>query len=710
MKLSDLNPSDISLVQDAPSESGSLKLSDLKPEEFQLVQDAPQPSTLGKAWNSFKQFTGSMADAGAKAATLGYLNTPEMQANMDKSPTGKIVGTLVGGVPLGIATGAGISTALGPLAEAVGFIPAAARTGANAAAGAGIGFAAKPDDEDSLQARIDNAKFAGTLGAKIGVGAEALSGAANYASGALSDYSADKAAKALGMTKADYKRLGPEAARLLGKQALEQGIVSPLSTPASIETKTDAMKAAAGERIGQIIDNSQATLNQLPPVGMMPAGAPIQATPVEQTVVYGKPQVQRGYEPGAASPISPTMKIGKTQGNTIYLPGDASSISPTLSIGKTDVQTIPVSSFPGPGPADTIEVPVSQLDRGWVKDPATGTQIPVSQLKRGIVPIPDSAPGVDVPVSTATKTIQRAGPTSDFITPIQPRPAGTIDAPALAQKLAANGDAAKLAKVPGMAGLASQINGFLDTLAKNPQDMNLQEAHELRQQIDGAINWGKKRADMAGTQQYLVNIRNALSGAMSDAVDQAAVSSGGQVGALKRANSDYASLARMNDIASNRASMNSANRAVGLTDTIAAGAGGTIGGGIGATVAGPLGAEVGAVGGAAVGGGINKFARTYGPSLQATGANQASKVASTFSGVNNPQVAQAIIQSTMKMKGPDAWAQQGIQNLGIPAPLAQKLFQDPKGKELLIQASNFKPGSKALQQINVQIQKGWGQG
>lgn len=62
----------------------------------------------------------------------------------------------------------------------------------------------------------------------------------------------------------------------------------------------------------------------------------------------------------------------------------------------------------------------------------------------------------------------------------------------------------------------------------------------------------------------------------------------------------------------------------------------------------------------------------------------------------------------VKSKGPTAWAQRGLQNLGIYHPGHQeRLLNDPKAKQLLIEASDMAPGSKAMKQIMNQIQKGW---
>lgn len=60
--------------------------------------------------------------------------------------------------------------------------------------------------------------------------------------------------------------------------------------------------------------------------------------------------------------------------------------------------------------------------------------------------------------------------------------------------------------------------------------------------------------------------------------------------------------------------------------------------------------------------------------------------------------------------GEDRWASQGVQKLGIQDQgFTQKLLSDPQAKRLLIQASDLKPGSKAMKNIQNQIQKGWGQ-
>lgn len=69
-------------------------------------------------------------------------------------------------------------------------------------------------------------------------------------------------------------------------------------------------------------------------------------------------------------------------------------------------------------------------------------------------------------------------------------------------------------------------------------------------------------------------------------------------------------------------------------------------------------------------------------------------------------VASAQKEPNRSPTGEDRWAQAGLKNLGIQDQgSAQQLLSSPQGKRLLIQASDLKPGSKAMQKINDQIQQ-----
>lgn len=89
-------------------------------------------------------------------------------------------------------------------------------------------------------------------------------------------------------------------------------------------------------------------------------------------------------------------------------------------------------------------------------------------------------------------------------------------------------------------------------------------------------------------------------------------------------------------------------------------------------------------------------------------------LAATEGVMSRPNFEQAALRSVAgnsapQPKGEDLWAQQGLQKLGIKDQgVANRLIQDPKTKQLLIQASDLEPGSKAYNQIVNQIQKGLG--
>jgi hypothetical protein len=77
---------------------------------------------------------------------------------------------------------------------------------------------------------------------------------------------------------------------------------------------------------------------------------------------------------------------------------------------------------------------------------------------------------------------------------------------------------------------------------------------------------------------------------------------------------------------------------------------------------------------------------------------------------NAPEAAAKFVAEHLKKSslGPDRWAQNGAEKLGLSAPLAEKLLQSKEGKRLLIEASDLEPGSRAMNRIKEQIQKGYG--
>lgn len=59
-------------------------------------------------------------------------------------------------------------------------------------------------------------------------------------------------------------------------------------------------------------------------------------------------------------------------------------------------------------------------------------------------------------------------------------------------------------------------------------------------------------------------------------------------------------------------------------------------------------------------------------------------------------------------KGPSKWARDGAKNLGLSDERANRLLQSKKGKQLLIEASTARPGSKRMENIQKRLEKEWG--
>jgi hypothetical protein len=73
------------------------------------------------------------------------------------------------------------------------------------------------------------------------------------------------------------------------------------------------------------------------------------------------------------------------------------------------------------------------------------------------------------------------------------------------------------------------------------------------------------------------------------------------------------------------------------------------------------------------------------------------------------QLERVLGQTQAPARGPAAWAQKGLQAMGVSDQATQaRLLQDPKARALLQQASSLTPGSKAFKSIQQQLRKGWG--
>lgn len=177
----------------------------------------------------------------------------------------------------------------------------------------------------------------------------------------------------------------------------------------------------------------------------------------------------------------------------------------------------------------------------------------------------------------------------------------------------------------------------IDTWLSRPDRMGVQELQDMKVQMNRFLkdsDFYKQPQSFA--KEGILAVRKALKEGIENKADAFEKVLGNEGGRVKEINRRLGNLYQVEDIAADRLSRDSANRAFGLTDTIHSGAGAAVG----ASVGGPVGAAIGG----AVGGFGNKLARTYGNSLMATGFDKASELAKIFPRLaavakNNPEAA-----------------------------------------------------------------------
>jgi hypothetical protein len=279
------------------------------------------------------------------------------------------------------------------------------------------------------------------------------------------------------------------------------------------------------------------------------------------------------------------------------------------------------------------------------------------------------------------------------------------------------------------------VSQYLDQLAEEHgnQTLNPQVTNQIKTALDqSAINWERNPlAREPDSEAALKTLRGVLSNKVSGQVQAMGEAIGNPDAAKNLAdlNTRYAMSSKIARIAADRANSEAANHAIGLTDTIASG----IGAGAGAMMHG----EAGMLAGAAIGGAANKVGHLYGHGVVASAANRTAQafeampeltqiqqanpgLYSQVSGntakilaAQSPQPGELDKQSSTsaqtQLKGNDKWAADGLsvlnQHIGKDGtPLSPQIANDPRVKNLLIEASYYKPGIKQLQSVLNRIQ------
>lgn len=292
------------------------------------------------------------------------------------------------------------------------------------------------------------------------------------------------------------------------------------------------------------------------------------------------------------------------------------------------------------------------------------------------------------------------------------------------------------------------LSDYIDELAEKhgDQTLNPQLTNEIKTALDKtAIGWERNPLTREpDAESALKTMRGFLNDKVKDQIQTMGDAIGNPDAAknLTELNAKYGMASKVARIAGDRANREGANKAIGLTDTISGGAGATIGAKIGMSAGGPAGAVVGGIVGGGAGALANKGARTYGNQIAAVSADSlanliknspslvklqqtnpaayeaivaklktpvSSTAAPTMSDLNkgSSTSAQYKASSDAPAKGRDKWASDGFDKVSQHAPDEQLdkavLMGDPRSKELLIQASDLKPGTPAMEKMLAKI-------
>lgn len=533
-----------------------------------------------------------------------------------------------------------------------------ARALSAAKAGAALGALQNPGDVegDISFMPMERAKNAG-IGAAIGglsVPAIEFAGkGAKAASDWLTDKASLKAFRALGRptptNQAKFTDTGMDKA--IGRELLDEGAIPVLGTPGRIKARVEPMKEQAGKAIGDLLDRAETEIAQQEAAGTAPFGGfrrngtEIRMSPLKETkLLYGQPEMQGLNIPVTASPAS---------------------TKPVLPKGKFGS---PEEFYQAQRAVDDASKLSKSNTFGW-----------------------DYGHTPEVPVSTVETKLKFGKPDGEVIGhSLEAKSGYRIDSGKLADAVRHSEDFARMRKIPGMEGAVGKIEGYLQTLERNGEDMTLKEALKLRQGIDESINFGKKAQDLGASEQTLYDIRNAIRDKMDDVISKANVA---EAGALKAVNRKYGNLSTAQELLDREVARNQTNAAVSLRDAVQIAGGNAAGGPAGAAVAGV----------------ISKASRAFGNSVQARGFDAAAKALAKapglaalaeshpaeFSAIVN-RIAQATVTApeNYKISEDPILQDQKLLQLFQQTPGLLDNVQDPRRRALIKEALKRMPAGK----------------
>lgn len=296
--------------------------------------------------------------------------------------------------------------------------------------------------------------------------------------------------------------------------------------------------------------------------------------------------------------------------------------------------------------------------------------------------------------------------------------------------------------VPGGGARIRSVQSVVDDLKDLPPDGGFTAVNKFRQSLDDLVfAHNKTMGTLPETKQGLAALRSWIDQRVDGAISAVDRATGGKVSQeLPELNRQYGLASEVSKISSDQAFRQNANRFFSPSD-YASGMGGAI---VGAASGGDTLAD--RLKHAAVGASLglaNKAVRTYGTPLVSQALDKTGGALARLSGVGAavtpaltaaerspialasagtasrqgleaaalPKVASAEPEqnrSPSQLRGEALWVNSGVQALkehgaAISDDQAKELASTTKGKQLLIQASNLKPGSKAMDRLHEQI-------
>lgn len=268
--------------------------------------------------------------------------------------------------------------------------------------------------------------------------------------------------------------------------------------------------------------------------------------------------------------------------------------------------------------------------------------------------------------------------------------------------------------LPGVTKDNKTINRLISDFENGGEEsIGLIKGENLKRSADKRINWNRlPDADIPIAEQVARALRRKLKeGVESGAIALENAAGGPNAQRFANAKEAYGNLDEARSIAKKSAARDGANRFISPSDYMTGLAGGAVGFASGDDLGdrikrGSIGLGLGAV---------NRVGRKYGNQvLAATFNGAANKMAGVSKAVdlvkNNPGATQAVMGTVLR--GEPKWANDGADKVlqhdpsgTMTSDQMSQLSATPKGKRLLIQASDLKPGSPAMQKVYEQIQK-----